>query len=130
VIADTTLLVDLLRGTEAAQREVRRLESEGVLLWVPTPAEFELWEGVERADRPEEEARRIDAVLGGYTVLAFERPHAARAGRLSGALLRRGTMLDPVDAQIAGMALEEQLQVLTRNAKHFERVPDLEVATY
>jgi predicted nucleic acid-binding protein len=39
-------------------------------------------------------------------------------------------MLDPVDAQIAGMALEERLPVLTRNAKHFERVPDLKVTTY
>ena len=130
MIADTTVLVDLLRGDEAAQGEVRRLESEGVLLWVPTPAVFELWEGVERADRPDEEARRIDAVLGDYTVLAFERRHAARAGRVSGALLRRGTMLDPLDAQIAGMALEERLPVLTRNTRHFERVPGLEVATY
>lgn len=130
MIADTTVLVDLLRGDEAAQGEVRRLESEGVLLWVPTPAVFELWEGVERADRPDEEARRIDAVLADYTVLAFERRHAARAGRLSGALLRRGTMLDPLDAQIAGMALEERFPVLTRNARHFERVPGLEVATY
>jgi len=39
-------------------------------------------------------------------------------------------MLDPVDAQIADMALEERLPVLTRNAKHFERVPGLNVATY
>ena len=130
MIADTTVLVNLLRGDEAAQGEVRRLESTGGILWVPTPAVFELWEGVERADRPDEEARRIDAVLGDYTVLAFERRHAARAGRVSGALLRRGTMLDPLDAQIAGMALEERLPVLTRNTRHFERVPGLEVATY
>src|SRR5919204_1627741 len=129
VIADTTLLVDLLRRDEAARKTTERLESDGVVLWVPTPAVFELWEGVERADRPEEEARRIDAVLGDYTVLAFERRHAARAGRLSGSLLRRGTALDPVDVQIAGMALEERLAVLTRNVKHFERIPGLEVAT-
>ena len=130
MIADTTLLVDLLRRDEAARKTTERLESDGVVLWVPTPAVFELWEGVERADRPEEEARRIDAVLGDYTVLAFERRHAARAGRLSGSLLRRGTALDPVDVQIAGMALEERLPVLTRNVKHFERIPGLEVATY
>lgn len=129
-MADTTVLVDLLRRTEAARAAVRRLESEGVVLWIPTPAVFELWEGVERADRPDEEARRIDAVLGDYTVLALEHRHAARAGRVSGALLRRGTMLDPLDAQIAGMALEERVPVLTRNARHFDRVPDLEVATY
>lgn len=129
-MADTTLLVDLLRRTSAAQDAVRRLEAKGVVLWIPTPAVFELWEGMERADRPDEEARGIEAVLADYTVLGFERRHAARAGRASGALLRRGTMIDPVDAQIAGMALEERIPVLTRNARHFDRVPGLETATY
>ena len=130
MIADTTLLVDLLRRDAAAREATARLEAEGVVLWIPTPAVFELWEGAERADRPEDEVRRIEAVLADYTVLALERPHAARAGRLSGAPLRRGTMIDPIDAQIAGMALEERLSVLTRNARHFERVPGLEVETY
>lgn len=129
-MADTTLLVDLLQRTNAARAAVQRLESEGVVLWIPTPAIFELWEGMERADRPDEEARKIDAVLADYTVLGFERSDAARAGRVSGALLRRGTMIDPVDAQIAGMALEQRIPVLTRNARHFDRVPGLEVATY
>lgn len=130
MIADTTLLADLLRGVDAAREVTERLEGKGSLLWVPTPAIFELWEGVERADRPEEERRRIEAVLEGYTVMPFGSRHAVRAGRISGELVRRGTMLDPVDAQIAGMALEERLAVLTRNARHFERVPDLEVVTY
>lgn len=62
--------------------------------------------------------------------MALERRHAARAGRLSGALLRRGTMIDPIDAEIAGMALEERLRVLTRNVRPFERVPGLEIETY
>ncbi len=130
MIADTTLLVDLLRRDAAAREATSRMESEGVVLWIPTPAIFELWEGAERADRPEEEVHRIEAVLADYTVMAFERRHAARAGRLSGALLRRGTMIDPIDAEIAGMALEERLPVLTRNVRHFERVPGLQIESY
>lgn len=130
MIVDTSLLVDLLRRDEDAQKAVGRLEAQGTVLWVPTPALFELWEGAERADRPEEERRRIEAVLGGYTILPFDAPHAARAGQVSGMLIRRGAMLDPVDAQIAGTALEERLPVLTRNGRDFERVPDLQVATY
>ena len=130
MIADTTLLVDRLRRDAAAREATSRLESEGVALWIPPPAVFELWEGAERADRPEDEVRRIEAVLADYTVMAFERRHAARAGRLSGALLRRGTMIDPIDAEIAGMALEERLPVLTRNVRHFERLPGLRIETY
>lgn len=130
MIVDTTLLVDLLRGDEAAREATEGREAQGSLLWIPTPALFELWEGVERADRPEDERRRIEAVVGDYTILAFEARHAERAGRVSGALVRQGTMLDPIDAQIAGMALEARLPVLTRNARHFERIPGLKVAKY
>lgn len=39
-------------------------------------------------------------------------------------------MLDPLDAEIAGMALEERLPLITRNARHFERVPELEIVAY
>lgn len=130
MILDTTVLVDLLRGDKGAKARVRQLEGEGAVLWVPTPAVFELWEGVERADRPEREREAVESILRAYTVLPFESRHAARAGSLSGRLVRRGEMLDPVDAEIAGMALEERLPVLTRNTKHFRRVPDLAVETY
>lgn len=130
MILDTTVLVDLLRGDAKARVRVKALEEGGVLLWVPTPALFELWEGVERSDRPERERRLMSEILGLYTVLAFEANHAARAGVLSGALVRRGEMLDPIDAQIAGIALEERRPVLTRNVAHYRRVPGLEVETY
>lgn len=130
MIVDTSLLVDLLRGDKDAKARVRKLEADGAVLWVPTPAVFELWEGVERADRPERERDAVEEILGAYTVMAFESRHAARAGSLSGKLVRRGEMIDPVDAEIAGVALEERLPVLTRNAKHFARVPDLRVETY
>jgi predicted nucleic acid-binding protein len=130
VIVDTTLLVDLLRGDSAAREKVRKLEAAGTVLWVPTPAVFELWEGVERADRPEREREKVEEILDAYTVLAFENRHAARAGTLSGKLVRRGDMIDPIDAEIAGVAMEERLAVLTRNEKHFGRVPDLAIETY
>jgi len=130
VIVDTTLLVDLLRGDPEAKAEVERLEATGAVLWIPTPVIFELAEGIERADRPPSERARVDAVLEGYTVLDFTRVHASRAGETSGNLIRRGSMIDPVDAQVAGIALVERLPVLTRNVKHFARVPGLETATY
>lgn len=130
MIADTCFLVDLLRGVPATADVLRRMESEGTTLWVPTPALFELWEGVERGDRPHEEAAKVRKVTAGYTVLAFDVRHAEQAGRLSGDLARRGRMLEPIDAQIAGVALVEGKAVLTRNRKDFERVPGLNVVPY
>lgn len=130
MIADTSFLVDLLRGVPETAETLRRLDADGTTLWIPTPVLFELWEGVERGDRPHEEAAKIQKVTAGYTVLPFDARHAQQAGRLSGDLMRRGRMIEPIDAQIAGMALAEATAVLTRNRKDFERVPGLKVVAY
>jgi tRNA(fMet)-specific endonuclease VapC len=130
MIADTCLLIDLLRGDAEAKQHVAALEGEGTIVWIPALALYELWEGVERADRPDEESRRVQDVLERYTLLPLGPDHARRAGRLSGQLIRRGQTIDDVDALIAGTALEEGLPVLTRNHKHFDRVPGLEVVPY
>lgn len=122
--------MDLLRGDAKAHERIKALERDGEVLWIPTPVLFELWEGIERADRPDRERARVADVLDGYTVLAFEPEHAARAGTASGALVRRGEMIDPIDAQVAGVALAQGRAVLTRNRKRFERVAGLAVETY
>lgn len=130
MIAGTTLLVDLLRRDPGARAKVERLERGTDVLWVLTPVLFELWEGVERSRKPLQEMERVQRVLEGYTLLALDPRHAVRAGRISGDLIRRGTMLDSIDAMIAGMAVEERQAVVTRNVKDFSRVPDLQVVTY
>lgn len=130
MILDTTVLVDLMRGDKATIARIQALEAGGDILWIPTPVLFELWEGIERADRPERERKAVADVLAGYTILAFDATHAAAAGTISGALIRKGEMLDPLDAQIAGVALAEARPLLTRNVRHFERVPGLRVETY
>ena len=119
-----------LQRHDAARDEVAAREARGELLWVPTPVLFELWEGVERADRPDHERRRIEEVLRAYTLFDFDSAHAARAGTLSGTLARRGEMIDPIDAQVAGAALAEGRAVLTRSVKHFARAAGLDVQSY
>lgn len=130
MIADSTLLVDLVRKRPQAREFVARCEREGAVVWVPTPAIFELWEGIERSDRPQEELRRVQELLAGYTVLPFTQQHAMRAGQVSGELIRRGNMIGAVDAEIAGMALAEGASVITRNRKDFDRIPGLKVVAY
>lgn len=130
MILDTCVLVDLLRGDATARAKIGDLEASGMALWVPSPAVFELAEGIERGDRPHQELERVESVLERCSLLDMTRRHGMRAGSLSGQLVRRGEMIDPVDALIAGMALEEGQPVMTRNARHFGRVPDLEVVPY
>lgn len=130
MIADTCVLVDLLRGVRAARDRVAALEGGGEVLRVPTPAVYELREGVERSRNPARELFAVEDLLRDFAILPFDLRHATRAGSVSGMLSRRGQPLDDIDVLIAGMALQEQDAVLTKNLKDFDRVPGLRVETY
>lgn len=74
----------------------------------------ELFAGYERDELA------VQALLAPHSELEVERGIAERAGRL-----RRAIALSLPDALIAATALERGLELVTRNKRDFERVPDL-----
>lgn len=64
-------------------------------------------------------------LLSDVTVLEFDRACALRFGQLRGELLRLGTVVDPVDAMIASVALAHDLTLVTHNTAHFTEIPGL-----
>lgn len=90
----------------------------------------ELWLGVERSDRGVQERRRVDELM---TVVPVTLPGAALPavyGRTLARLQRRGEVIATMDLLIAASALVEGVPLVTRNASHFERVPDLKLLSY
>jgi tRNA(fMet)-specific endonuclease VapC len=130
---DTSFVVDLLRerarGTEgpASVFLARHLDDE---LRTSLFVACELLLGVERSDRGAEERRRVEEIL---SVVAMTLPTAALApvyGRVLASLQRRGEVIATMDLLIALTALVEGVPLVTRNASHFERLPDLRVLVY
>ncbi|MGQ0535406.1 MAG: PIN domain-containing protein, partial [Methanobacteriota archaeon] len=121
MIVDTSFLIDLLRGDTPALNLLERLEESSEALRVPAPCLFELWEGIERSRHPPREAERVNAILQGFPIVGLEARHATRAGKLSGAMIRKGLRPDPLDVLIAGVALEEGERVVTRDERDFAR---------
>lgn len=109
VLLDTDVLIDHIRGRHPAQLE-------GSKSSVVTRAE--LFAG------NEDEEPAVEALLGRLAELEVTPSIAERAGRI-----RRTTGLDLADALIAATAIEHGLPVLSRNRRHFGRVPGLELRT-
>jgi tRNA(fMet)-specific endonuclease VapC len=130
---DTSFLVDLLRertrGAEgpASAFLARHLDDE---LRTSLLVACELMLGVERSDRGGEERRRVEELL---SVVAVTLPTSALApvyGRVLASLQRRGEVIATMDLLIALTALVDGAPLVTRNAAHFERVPDLRLLEY
>ena len=115
---------------ESAVRKLRQLIEEGEPQAVTTPTLFELYSGVSRSSLPETEKRKILSTLSHMVVWGLDADGAERGGEIDGKLVSEGLRIEPLDSMIAGIALSRGQRLLTRNVKHFSRVPGLQVETY
>jgi predicted nucleic acid-binding protein len=104
---------------------VQRIRPDGLAISVITYGE--VWEGVlYSANRPLNTARWRSFVAG-VDVLAVTLPVAELWGDLRGLLRSTGRRLDDNDLLIAATAMELGLCLVSRNVKHFARVPGLDL---
>jgi predicted nucleic acid-binding protein len=130
MLVDTSLLIDVMRNEAAATAKVRELSDGGAPILVGAPTIFELYVGIGLSVRSSEERARVLEVLGSLTQLPLDALSATRAGLIYAQRAREGTRMDPEDAMLAGIAVENHQPLLTRNRKHFSGVADLKVEGY
>ncbi len=122
IVLDTDVLIDILAGEEPwATWFVEGLPSRR--LATTSINGFELLAGA----RTPEEAQRLRTFLRPLPVLAFDLEAARRAADAAGQLRRQGEPLPlpMADLAIAGICLELEAALLTRNRRHFERIAGL-----
>jgi tRNA(fMet)-specific endonuclease VapC len=120
IVADTDVLIDFLRG---AKPNVDRVELElksGQFATTSITA-FELLSGA----RTERQTQKIEALLGAMTILPFGIQEARTAAKLRLTLEAEGSKIGMADYLIASVCLCRHSVLLTRNLKHFQRVPGL-----
>ncbi len=126
-LLDTSFLIDLLAGVPAAGRKAKALHAEGALVGVPAPCVAELLRGVLRGGGKGLDA--AEALLGELEVAPLDESSARRAGQLAAETSARGLEVAMVDALIAGIALEVDGEIVSRDSD-FHRIPGLRLETY
>jgi tRNA(fMet)-specific endonuclease VapC len=97
---------------------------------IPALVLFELEYGILRSTRPELQRRGLDAALRAYQVINFDTNAAKAAAQIKHTLEAAGTPIGHVDQLIAGIALSNNLTLITRNTREFARVPGLRVENW
>ena len=88
----------------------------------------ELFKGAYRSSARERHLKNIeDRVLPAVTALPFDVSVARVFGKVRAHLEQTGNILPDADLQIAATALYHDLELVTGNVRHFERIPDLRI---
>ena len=130
MLLDTSFLIDLMRGDDAAVEAARELEDGLVQQRISAMTLFECYYGVTRAIDPEDERERIETVLASKPIHPADTAVRRKAGRLAGELANEGLSVDDGDVVIGATAAVVDEPVLTRNVEHFERIDGVAVETY
>ncbi len=124
---ETTLLVDLLRGSPEAMAVAKALEDAGEPKCAAAPAISEMLVGAYRVGgRGLEQAR---ALADSLTVLDFDLEACHEVGRLGASLIARGEPMSSNDLLIAAISKRHGQRLITRD-RGFTRVRGLSVETY
>ncbi len=126
-LLDTSAAVALIRGRSQPVRDrYRAALAEGRRVQISSVAVFELWYGVARSGREDENAERLRSFLSGVgDIVAWDGEDAAAAGSLRRELEQAGTPIGPYDVLIAAAARRRALTLVTSNTAEFARVPQL-----
>lgn len=129
-VADTSYVIDLMRGDAGARRHAEAFREEGWTLWTTTVTLHELHRGLAQVRRPDLEWNRMREVLAALPARGLDAEASRIAGQIDGALVARGEAISVEDCMIAGIALRHGEAVVTRNRKDFTRVQGLDVVAY
>jgi tRNA(fMet)-specific endonuclease VapC len=121
-IADTDVLVDFLRGSGEAEHI--SIELKTGRLCATTITAFELWAG---AKNPRQ-AVMVESLLSALTILPLDISSAKRAAEIHRSLSETGTTIGMADSLIAGIVLDRDAILITRNRKHYQRIPGLRLS--
>ena len=88
----------------------------------------ELYKGAFRSQHTEKHLRNIEErVLVAISVLSYDVEVARVWGQIQAALESDGNVLADADLQIAATAIRHDLDLVTGNLRHFQRVPGLKL---
>jgi predicted nucleic acid-binding protein len=125
-LLDTDILSEVLRGkNDAVRRSAEVYLSQHGQLTISVLSILEVVKGFERLRR-HSDLDQFLVDLGSIEVLPLMPEAAVLAGRMYGALERTGQPIGRIDPMIAATAATHNLELVSGNRAHYERLIDLE----
>lgn len=126
-LVDADWLIDAMVGRALAQETLERLSDQGVAVSIIAVAE--VYEGAFNTADPQATLSGMREFLGDFAILPVSDPVVERFARTRATLRQQGQMIPDMDLLIASTALAADLTLITRNLRHFTRIPGLQLYT-
>ena len=127
-LLDTDTLVFLLRGDKAVAQSIEAHAADPKAVSVITFGE--LLYGAEKSSKPLENRIRVQRLSQMLPIIEVDKFVIETFSQIKALLEAEGNRLDDFDLLIAATAMTRNYTVVTNNAKHFERIPNLRIENW
>lgn len=124
---DTSTCIAILRRKPYSVRiEAEKAIRRGSTLLISSIVLHELWYGVFKGSRTEDNVWRLQTFLAwGVEVVHFDDDDARVSGKIRAELEASGNRIGAYDTLIGGQCLRHELTLVTSNLSEFSRIPGL-----
>lgn len=128
-LLDTNICIYIIK--QKPPEVIRRFNSlHGAQVMLSSISVYELFWGIEKNQSGKRNERALENFIAPLEVIDFTEDDARQTARIRAELQRAGTPIGPYDLQIAGIALNHGLTLVTNNTKEFERVKGLRLENW
>ena len=129
-VLDTDLLINYLRKHPKAVKLISSLIESGEPLKTTIFNVCELYKGAYMSSNVPRSIRNISDWLKHFQIISFMRNDANINGQISVDLRRRGLHIGDFNELIATLIITNEEILITRNIKHYNRVPRIALQTW
>ena len=126
IALDTDILIDILRKNDLIIKRINEIEKESVIFATTIINSFELYYGAYKSKK-KKNVELVRELLGRLNILNWEPSNSEIIGKNFYELEKIGKKIDYRDLFIGMIVLKNDYTLLTRNIKHFERIPNLKI---
>jgi tRNA(fMet)-specific endonuclease VapC len=122
-VIDTDIAVAYLRG----ERDILRFVLSLGKFYTTVTTIAELSYGLHNSKNPKKHARKLLEFIKGTELLGVGLPTSISFGEIKSRLKEGGNLIGDFDTLIASSCIVHDCTLITRNKKHFEKIPGLRV---
>ncbi len=126
---DTDLLIAILRGKPEAASKVKELDEQAKGATTAINV-FEVLFGAQKSSNKAVNLKETLRLLDRLHVTPLDFDASRKAAEIAAKLSAKGEAIDYRDAMIAGIVVENDLTLVTRNISHFARIKGLKFETW
>lgn len=129
ICLDTTALIDLFNDDQSI-RNVLNVITEPLVTTIVNYQEVMFGIDAEKENFAQEEPY-YDEIFNQFIIYDLTKEACKKSSIVFYQLKRKGVSIEPFDAMIAGICLEQGVtKILTKNKKHFEKIKGIEIVEY